>query len=126
MIQDPDAEAWYIVPGTVIDVVDGALVRHDGGWVRDDSPRLRQKAVFAAAWYATPRATLAYEFDTIGVGFPCGVMVSGVNGPEGFTNIGTVVTQRTWTFSGTGCKTTVTTGFSDIDFPTLGNNGGGA
>lgn len=115
-LEDPDAEAWYIVPGTVIDVQQGELVRHEGGWLRDDSERLRSMALFAASWYASPRATLNVEIGAIVAGFPCGVLVRGLVGPEGYTEIGTVVTQRTWFFSPDGCKTTLTTGYEEIDF----------
>lgn len=117
LIEDPDAQAWYVVPGTVIDVQDGGLIRHAGGWERDDSPRLRQKAVLAAAWYSVQRAQLEYTLETLGIGMPVGTMIAGVVGPEGYTEIGTVVTQRQWSFLPNGeCRTVVTTGHAEIDF----------
>ncbi len=119
LLEDRDAEAWYVAPGTVIEVVDGELVRHDGGFIRDDSERLADKALLAAAWFGTPRATLAVDMGFIYIGHPCGTMIRGMEGPEGYTEIGTVVTQRTWTFSGEGCKTTIQTGYEELDFGSL-------
>lgn len=115
-INVPDAEAHYVVPGTVVDVEDGALVRHAGGFERDDSARLLARAAMAMAWYGTPRATLRYEVQAIHLGNPVGTMVRGVWGPEGYTIIGTVVTRRSWSFSAQGMRTTLETGFEEWDY----------
>ena len=65
MIDIPDAEAHYVVPETVIEVTDGALVKHAGGFVRDDSERLRIAMTRAISWYAVPRTKVSYRFLSI-------------------------------------------------------------
>lgn len=115
-IDDDTAQMWYVAPGTVIDVTDGALVRHEGGVVRDDGERLRARALLAAAFYTTPRATLNWRTAIIDLAWPCGYMVRGLIGPEGYTEINTTVTERVWRFSGAEQSTTVSTGHEEIDF----------
>lgn len=115
MIAVPDAEAWYVVPGTVTGVSDGALVHSTGGLVRDDSKRLRVAAARAIAWYGIPRAILQYDVGQISLAHPAGTMIRSISGPEGVTNVNTVVTSREWRFNGQEQMTNVVTGFVELD-----------
>lgn len=60
VIDVPDAETWIILPGTVIGVQAGALLRYQSDtWVlRDDSQRLRNIANVAYEWYRVDRAVM--------------------------------------------------------------------
>ncbi len=119
IIEMPDAVAWWIVPGTVIDVLDGELERHEGGLVRDDGWRLRQMALAAAAWFGRPRATLRWKTETITLWYPVGMMVRALAGPEGYTDIGTSISETTWRFDGSAQSTTTVTGYEELDFAAI-------
>lgn len=53
----------YVVPRTVtgVDAETGALVRHEGGIVRDDRPVLERVARLAYEWYKDPRTSIEFE-----------------------------------------------------------------
>lgn len=115
LIEDPNAVAWYIAPGTITDVTDGALVKHAGGVLRDDSNRLVVMVARAMAWYGVPRATVGVQVGTITLAWPVGSMVAGIFGPEGYTDVFTVVSRQVWTFDDDGPKTTIETGYMELD-----------
>jgi hypothetical protein len=114
-INMPNAGAWYVVPGTVTDVTDGALVLHEGGLVRDDIGVLQQVAAMAATWYSVPRAQLRLQIKTCATINPVGSMIGGMFGPEGWTWVNSVVSRRTWDFSGSSPSTLIQTGFDELD-----------
>lgn len=121
LIEIPDAIAHYIVPGTVTDVTDGALVKDaTGGLERDDSERLRTAMLRAMAWYGTPRAKMGYELGAFTTFLFAGAMVRGMWGSEGWTNINTTVSRRVWRWTpgpnGTKQTTSVVTNFEELDF----------
>ncbi len=112
LIEMPEANAWYIVPGTVTDIDDGELVKSDGGLLRDDSTVLRQTAAFASAWYGQQRATAEITFQNIGMWLPVGFLLTGLIDNWHLQEIGTIVTRRTWDF--VRRTTTVETGFREL------------
>lgn len=118
LIPVENLELWYVVPGTVEEVDDGALVKHDGGIVRDDTQFLKQIAAFALAWYGQARATLEYTYQGISVQLPCGVLVLGVASTWHLTEVGSVVTERKWDFrANEGAGATIyKTGFDELNF----------
>lgn len=116
ILEIPDAVMWYVVPNTVIDVTDGELVRHEGGTLRDDGWRLRQMALAAAAWFGSPRSTLRWKTETITLSQAVGTMIRALAGPEGYTMIGTSVTEKTYKFDGVAQTTTTITGYEELDF----------
>ena len=118
VIYEPDAVAWYIVPGTVTDVTDGALVRSTGEWLRDDTQRIRTIAALAMAWYGLPRSIVEYEWGTISFQHPVGTMIRTIWGPEGITQVNTVVSRRSWSFDADNQTTSVETAFNKLDFST--------
>lgn len=112
----PDATYWRIIPGTVIDVVDGELVKSAGLTVRDDSARVAALAL-AAAWWYQKRNTVKYTVQNISFRHPIGDQIAWISGPEGYTPVFTTVTRRKWSFHGDqGCTTEVETGYTEIDF----------
>lgn len=52
----------YVVPGTVVDLDEqGRLVLSEGGYVRDDRPKLREIARVAWGWYSHPRRAMTFS-----------------------------------------------------------------
>jgi len=55
----PDAEFCYVLPGTILRVTDGALVKQgSGSALRNDKAKLEAVAAAAMAWYSEQRAQL--------------------------------------------------------------------
>jgi hypothetical protein len=124
-IHRPDLEAWYVVPGTVVDAVDGQPKRYGLEVAaapryleRDDSSELRRIAALASAWYGQPRHTLNYTYEGLSLMAPCAYMILGVASSWHLTDVGTCVTERDWDFLGD--RTTVRTGFEELDFAAAG------
>jgi len=119
VIDVPGAEAWYICQGTVVDCIDGKLIRTPTGIVaRNDYKDLQAIADLAAAWYKRDRRALKISFKTPYYGFEPGDMITTID-PEGrVTEVNSVVTRIRWHFlRGT---TTVDTDFSELDFAGFG------
>jgi len=117
VIHVPDAVAWYVLPGTVIDIDDGALSRYDGAgeddnWERDDSDRLRSIAAFAAAWYGQSKATASLQIRQITLMHPAGSMIRGAYGSWHSIEVNTTVTARDWDF--VNMTTNIQTGFDEL------------
>lgn len=60
-----DADAWWITPGTVVDVENGAMVTYEdsdyytgSNIIKDDTDRLWRICVAAMTWYGRPRRTI--------------------------------------------------------------------
>ncbi|MBI2424206.1 MAG: hypothetical protein HYV27_15350 [Candidatus Hydrogenedentes bacterium] len=118
VIDVPGAQAWYVVPGTVTRAEDGELVHHEGGLVRDDTIALQRIAVMAAWWYAQAQNVVRCDIGWITLAHPVGYMATGIWTREGYTELGTVITQRTWQF-GQGVapqRTTIETSYAELDF----------
>ena len=118
IINVPDAELWYVAADTVFDIAsDGSLKYVSGsGAIRDDSERLRVIAAMAQAWYRNRRATLTAGLAGIQDILPLGAMIT----TAGLTfreEIGTVITQKTWDF--TGGMSNIQTGYVELDFAGL-------
>lgn len=113
LIEMRDAHYWWVVPGTVTDITDGALVKSAGGAVRDDSDLLRQTATLAAAWYGQQRATAELTIENINMMLPVGSLLIGTVEGWHLRDIGTVVTSRTWDL--VNRKTIIQTGFRELD-----------
>ena len=126
MLDVERAEGWYIVPGTVTGVTEGALDRyvdgeHENNLIRDDSARLRQAAALALAWYGEARAKMRLTWAEISGKISLGSYIKDVGDSVERREVGTVVTQKSWDF-GANASTTIRTGFSggrrgSVDFP---------
>lgn len=118
LLKDDDAIAIIIAPGTVYDVdptnptalltTGASAIEH-----RNDIERLRQKAIMAAEWYGQQRATVTANIRGIQLAHRPGSIVLGLMDAAGWTDVGTVVTRRTWNRAEN--MTTITTGFEEFD-----------
>lgn len=121
IIDVPDAELWYVLPGTVVSISDtGALQRIAGssdGILRNDGERLRRIAALAARWYGQIRTAIAMtsydlnNYSAPGVLLTCKV----VNGAT--DDVTGVVTSVEW--DGVSRKVTTRTDFIDLDVVAL-------
>ncbi len=124
-----DAEFWWVVPGTVLGIVGGALVTQAGDGsddstaLRDDRDRLREIANAAAAWYTPRRASIVAKFRQICTDYYCGQYVTAVVDTNDLTHtipwqdVGTVISSITWDFeNGT---TDIRTHYAELDFTNL-------
>lgn len=121
VIQVPDAQYWAIMPGTVTDVEDGALVREVDGApltdilvVRDDSDRIKQILALALVWFGFARGTLTMTIKNITPAYPVGSLVLGTESSWHATVLGTVVTKKRWIFEAN--RTEIATGSEEIMF----------
>ena len=116
VIEVPDAEMWYVAPGTVSDVTSGALVFFSGtNIIRDDSARLRAAVIAAYAWYMQPRNILSYTHANVAPFHPPGMMIRSARLVGWAVDaVGTVVTSRVFDYAGTSM--TVRTGYGELDF----------
>lgn len=121
VINVPDAELWYVLPGTVVSIKnDGTLERiagSSGQTIRDDGDRLRRIAALAQRWYGQPRAAIALtsydlnNYSDLGVLLTC----KAVNGAT--EDVTGVVTSVEW--DGQSRKVTTRTDFIDLDVVAL-------
>ena len=118
IVEDADAQLIIIAPNTIYDIdpadPTGLLTSGESAILfRDDTERLRQKASLAAQWYAQQKATIILPIKGIHLVHPPGVIITGVIDAAGYTEVGTVVQQRTWDFPAN--TTTIVTGFEEFD-----------
>jgi hypothetical protein len=112
----PDAELWYVVPGTVTNVdAAGNLLRHAGEpVVRDDVARLRKLAAAAMAWYGRIRSALDVTIRDYLPAYRVGSYVRGVTDTTGAIAVHSVVTAKSFDLlSGT---TRIATSYAELDF----------
>jgi hypothetical protein len=112
-----DAELWYILPNTIKDIDSkGQLVRFtdDEKIARDDSPRLRQIGVMAAAWYGQNRAGVQIVDERIVLGYPVGTYIKTTVHQDTTLDVNSVITQVTIDLASE--TTTIATDFVQLDF----------
>lgn len=125
------ARLVYVCPGTVIDVKDGDLVRSEGGYLRDDRPRLESLAKFAYRWYNTPRNKIAFTIHrcVLHVDLVIGRMITRIGGggpkpggPFQWTTVNTPITSIVYEFPEAQQtkppmhRTRIATDFAPLDF----------
>ena len=114
-----DAEVWYVCPNTVTDVQNGNLIANaTGGVTRDDSPRLRQVAALAKAWFGTQRANLSLTVNDIWTQYPVGSLILGLTDFSARANVNSVVSEITWDLQ--EMTTMLRTNFTELDFRSAG------
>lgn len=116
----PGAEAWVVLDGTVLDVVDGALQRQgDREVIRDDSGIVRSVASAAINWYSVPRNIVQIHMNFIANYFPVGQNIRSATVNWFRVPINTTVTTRQWKFTTNPPTCRVATGFDDLHWGIL-------
>jgi hypothetical protein len=112
-IEQPDLQLWHVVPGTVVDVQDGKLIRHtEASAVRDDSDRARQILALAVAWYGRLRTPLTFRADYYCY-YDIGQYVIKTTSAAGQTPVNCVITQVV--YDDVADTSTITTAFGELD-----------
>lgn len=121
-----ECQTWMVAPGTIVGLkADGTWDRYSGPWasgivgcVRDDSPRLREVAALAAAWYG--RTRVAVEFTNLGLlgGLEPGIFVKSVFTGSGSEAVQSAVTSVAWDFK--AGRTVTRTGFIELEARSAG------
>lgn len=119
-LQVPQAQFWWLVPGTIVRQNNDLTLQVDGGRAtRDDTEILRQVAAFASAWYGDHRNILAWTEADYLVGILPGQYINGVTASWDYLPINTVITQVSFDF--VRQTTTVQTSWGEIDAAILLN-----
>jgi len=115
VIEDPNAVAILIAPYTIYDVDESGFVKTGASVTefRNDADRLRDKGLLATAWYSQAKATVNLRLKGIHLVHQPGAIITGVVDAAGFTEVGTVVSQRFWDFRQN--VTQIVTGFEEFD-----------
>jgi len=116
LITIPDAELWYIAPGTIIGVDENGECIEYGGepLLRDDRERLRTALDAARAWYGKERNKVTITIREIDPGIPIGTLIENVD-VANVGAIGSVVTSLRWDFQTQPAATTIMTDFNELD-----------
>ncbi len=123
LITVPDAELWYVLPGTVVGIDDdGDLIHVDGTaaqrTLRSDADRLLRIATLAHAWYSTAHYAVRLQrgqiLDILAAG---DFLLDLTTGTGQVFSVDSICTRQEWNFQ--EHTTTVTTGYMDIDWPAL-------
>ena len=137
-IKVPNAELWYTLKGTVIDIYgDGTLKQAstavdgksapestDEYWVnRDDSAILQSIAVAAKSWYGKARKQIEYTLNYLTSTAEPGVMIKAAITDTGYTDINSLITRVAYDCR--ACKSTVKTQYEGVDFSVLAQLQGG-
>lgn len=113
----PDARLDYVVPHTVVGVVDGSPVQTtSGGFVRDDRPRLADYARCAAEWYGRTRQTLRLTYRQARMLAQIGWLIQDIGATYNLTDVNTPVTALEFEFAGGIPTTTIETSYAALDF----------
>jgi len=116
IIDVPDAELWYLVKDTVIDVDEnGDLIKYSGEeLLRDDTARLRAILNAACVWYGFQHNKVTITSKVLETGIPIGVMLKGLD----VTRVGassSVVTSVKWDYQSVPATTVISTDFAELD-----------
>ena len=119
-----DADAAYVVPGTVREVSEGELWTDSGSIVRNNASFLHAVAHQALAWYGTQRAALKVTWNTANKSLHLGAMIKEIGSGRLKEDVNTVITNKEWDF--VNDTFSITTGHArfdgrqgQIDFPGL-------
>jgi hypothetical protein len=110
----PGSNMDYVVPGTVVGVAGGEVIKTNGGFVRDDRKRLADIARLAFSWYGQPRRILNLSFRGIVSGFELGQLITSVGSGETAQVVNTAITAISYDLK--SGRTTISTQFSELDF----------
>ena len=114
VLKFPGSNLDYVVPGTVVGVTAGAVVKTNGGFVRDDRERLADIARMAFSWYGQARRILNLSFRGIVSGFELGQLITSVGSGGTAQTVNTAITAISYDLK--GGRTTISTQFGELDF----------
>lgn len=122
-IDVPDAEFWYQLPNTVVNVADGAQVTGStkGEILRDDRARLQAVAALAKAWYTRTRRVVKIHYDNLNYGVIPGWMLSSIDYATPI-DVNTTITLISWDF--TDATTRVETDFAELNYVSMAGRSG--
>jgi hypothetical protein len=116
VIQVPDAEYWYVAPGTVLGLdTDGGLKRVAGAMVlRDDSDRLWEVAVQAYSWYGQERRSVMVEMQSLQAVGTLGTFLQSIVTAGTELRSNTILSSMSWDFKER--RTSVETAWAEFDW----------
>jgi hypothetical protein len=109
----------YVVPNTIVGLDDGELVRHSGGYVRDDRTWMEDLARYAYEWYSATRQAFEFSMEQVLDLLSVGQLITKVGTGDLEEEVNSVVVGVTFDFSQN--QTTVDTAFSNLDTQSLLN-----
>jgi hypothetical protein len=100
LIRVPDAEYWYMAPGTVVGLgADGDVKRVTNGMVlRDDSDRLWEVATQAYAWFGQERRAVMCDMRSLQVIGTLGTFLQSIVTAATELRSNTILSSMTWDF----------------------------
>jgi len=99
VVHVPDAHLWHIVKNTITGLSEGQIDRQGAAeQLRDDSDRLRAIAAWCKGWYGEARARVRLDLQKIFLGLRVGTLVTNASSSWHTKKVGTVVTERAWSF----------------------------
>lgn len=127
IIDMPECELWYVVPGTIcgVDPTTHETIEYGGEpFIRDDRTILRQALAAAAAWYGKSRTKVDISLSRLEVLFQIGDMFSGLSVGQDADSGGSAVTSIRFNFEQQ--QTFISSDFGEIDAAAMVGRGGGA
>jgi hypothetical protein len=120
VIDVKDAEYWYVMPGTIIEISDIGTPRYihaDNAVLRDDVAKLQGVLAAAKAWYSKHRQAMEFNLKSPKKHVDIGTMITDVTGVDfGSESVRSVVTKRTISVSREGASVRIETGWNNFDF----------
>ncbi len=107
----------YVAPSTIIDVSDGDLVRHDGGFERDDTEWMADLARYVAGWYGQRRKAFQFRLQQVTDLLVVGELITKVGSGVREEDVNSAVVAVTYDFSQQ--TTVIDTAFSNLDVPAI-------
>lgn len=115
IIDVPDARLDWVMPDTVVAIKDGIRQRSTtGGFVRNDTGRLRVIAEAAAAWYGQTRQTVSVALKHCREVVKLGWLITDVGPTYSIEGVNTPVTSITYDFA--NGKSSFQTAYAELEF----------
>lgn len=107
----------YVVPGTILAVKAGQLLKTAaGGYVRDDRQRLNDVARMAYEWHGKTRRILSLSFRGLSSAFEVGHLITTIGRGSNMREVNTAITSVQYDLKGGSMS--VQTSFGEMDFTT--------
>lgn len=109
----PDCRLDYVVPNTCVGIESGVIKLSNGGFVRDDTPKLAAIARAAEIWYGKQRQTLNLTFKQVREFVQVGWLITDIADSYKVTGINSVVNAIVYDLKNQ--TTTFETQYADFD-----------